>query len=91
MSDLTHANIELIGVTDSRPETESGKLELWIDEKAVSEVYFADGKWKISMSSLEGVVTIYWLDFLDVINRFHKFIASESEVLVAEAKTSQSD
>lgn len=65
---------------------DSLKLELWIEGKAVSEVYYADATWKIKMSSLDGVVTLEWLDFLDIVNEFQKFVASESVTLIEEAK-----
>lgn len=92
MSDSSNSNkIELIRASDSRQDIDSLKLELWIDEKAVSEVYFADGKWQIKMSSIDGVVTIDWLDFLDIINHFQKFVANESAVLIEETKKSHDD
>lgn len=92
MTDSINTNrIELMRTSDSRLDIDSLKLELWIDKNSVSEVYFADGKWKITMSSLGGVVTIDWNDFLDAINEFQKFIASESSILIEEAKKSQND
>lgn len=66
-------------------------LEVDINEKPFSALWFIDNTWKIIVSVDGENVTLDWVDFLQIINELHKHVAIESEVMIHELKNPEDE
>ncbi len=66
-------------------------LQVDIDEKFFSYLWFFEDTWKIVVSVNGDNKSLEWTDFLQIINELHKHVAIESEAIIHELKNPRED
>jgi hypothetical protein len=80
---MSKSKIEFVRASNAPIEKlDSFILEAYVDNKEIAEVFNADTRWRVRMSSIEGVVDLLWEDFLEIAYEFSKFVSQESEFLL---------
>lgn len=55
--------------------------EVEINDKQNISVYVVDNEWKVTLGVGENKTTLTWIEFLDIVHEFSKFVATESQIL----------
>jgi len=73
-------------------EADSEILEVDINNESFAALYFQDNSWKIIIGTHDSkAIHIEWADFLEVIDRLHKHVAVETEIMIGELKKPKQD